>query len=48
MVELAGEQLVEVREIALTKLLNLTLVATLFVIVVTIVFAGPPVSALRV
>jgi signal transduction histidine kinase len=39
-VELAGEQLVEVREIALTKLLNLTLVATLFVIVVTIVFAA--------
>ncbi len=39
-VEQAGEQLVQVREIALTKLLNLTLVATLFVILVTIVFAA--------
>jgi two-component system, OmpR family, sensor histidine kinase ChvG len=39
-VEQAGEQLVQVREIALTRLLNLTLVATLFVIVVTIVFAA--------
>ncbi|HKU16786.1 MAG TPA: ATP-binding protein [Steroidobacteraceae bacterium] len=39
-VEQAGEQLVQVREIALTRLLNLTVVATLFVIVVTIVFAA--------
>jgi two-component system sensor histidine kinase ChvG len=39
-VEQAGEQLVQVREIALTRLLNLTLVATVFVIVVTIVFAA--------
>jgi two-component system, OmpR family, sensor histidine kinase ChvG len=39
-VEQAGEQLVQVREIALTRLLNLTIVATLFVIVVTIVFAA--------
>ena len=39
-VEQPGEQLVQVREIALTRLLNLTLVATLFVIVVTIVFAA--------
>jgi two-component system sensor histidine kinase ChvG len=39
-VEQAGEQLVQVREIALTRLLNLTMVATLFVIVVTIVFAA--------
>jgi two-component system, OmpR family, sensor histidine kinase ChvG len=39
-VEQAGEQLVQVREIALTRLLNLTLVATLFVILVTIVFAA--------
>ena len=30
----------QVRELALTRLLNLTLVATLFVIVVTIVFAA--------
>ncbi len=39
-VEQAGEQLVQVREIALTRLLNFTLVATVFVIVVTIVFAA--------
>jgi two-component system, OmpR family, sensor histidine kinase ChvG len=39
-VEQAGEQLVQIREIALTRLLNLTMVATLFVIVVTIVFAA--------
>jgi two-component system sensor histidine kinase ChvG len=39
-VEQAGERLVLVRELALTRLLNLTLVATLFVIVVTIVFAA--------
>ena len=39
-VEQAGEQLLQVREIALTRLLNLTLVATLFVILVTIVFAA--------
>lgn len=39
-VEQAGEQLVQVREIALTRLLNLTLVATVFVILVTIVFAA--------
>jgi dedicated sortase system histidine kinase len=39
-VEQPGEQLVQVREIALTRLLNLTMVATLFVIVVTIVFAA--------
>jgi two-component system, OmpR family, sensor histidine kinase ChvG len=39
-VEQAGEQLVQVREIALTRLLNLTMVATLFVILVTIVFAA--------
>ena len=39
-VEQPGEQLVQVREIALTRLLNLTVVATLFVIVVTIVFAA--------
>ena len=39
-VEQPGEQLVQVREIALTRLLNLTVVATLLVIVVTIVFAA--------
>jgi dedicated sortase system histidine kinase len=39
-VEQPGEQLVQVRELALTRLLNLTMVATLFVIVVTIVFAA--------
>ena len=39
-VEQPGEQLVQVREIALTRLLNLTVVATLFVIIVTIVFAA--------
>jgi signal transduction histidine kinase len=38
-VEQAGEQLVLVRELALTRLLNLTLVATLFSVVVTLVFA---------
>ncbi|MBM0103817.1 HAMP domain-containing protein [Steroidobacter sp. S1-65] len=39
-VEQPGEQLVLVRELALTRLLNLTLVATLFAIVVTLVFAA--------
>jgi dedicated sortase system histidine kinase len=39
-VEQAGEQLVLVREVALTRLLNLTLVATLFAIAVTLVFAA--------
>jgi two-component system, OmpR family, sensor histidine kinase ChvG len=39
-VEQQGEQLVLVREQALTRLLNLTLVATLIAIVVTIVFAA--------
>ena len=39
-VEQAGEQLLQVREIALTRLLNLTLVATVLVILVTIVFAA--------
>lgn len=39
-VEQPGEQLVLVREIALTRLLNLTLVATLFTIIVTLVFAA--------
>ncbi|MET0498888.1 MAG: ATP-binding protein [Steroidobacteraceae bacterium] len=38
-VEEAGEELVLIREVALTRLLNLTLVATLFSIVVTLVFA---------
>jgi dedicated sortase system histidine kinase len=39
-VEQPGEQLVIVREIALTRLLNLTLFATLFTIIVTLVFAA--------
>ena len=39
-VEQPGEQLVLVRELALTRLLNLTLVATLFSIIVTLVFAA--------
>jgi two-component system sensor histidine kinase ChvG len=39
-VEEPGERLVLVREMALTRLLNLTLVATLFAIVVTLVFAA--------
>jgi two-component system sensor histidine kinase ChvG len=39
-VEQPGEQLVLVRELALTRLLNLTLVATLFAIIVTLVFAA--------
>lgn len=39
-VEQAGEQLVIVRELALTRLLNLTFVATLVVILVTLVFAA--------
>lgn len=39
-VEQPGEQLVLIREQALTRLLNLTLVATLLVIIVTIVFAA--------
>jgi dedicated sortase system histidine kinase len=39
-VEEPGERLVMVREMALTRLLNLTLVATLFSIVVTLVFAA--------
>lgn len=39
-VEQPGEQLVLVRELALTRLLNLTLVATLFAVIVTLVFAA--------
>jgi two-component system sensor histidine kinase ChvG len=39
-VEEPGEQLVLARELALTRLLNLTLIATLFSIVVTLVFAA--------
>lgn len=39
-VEQPGEQLVLVRELALTRLLNLTLMATLFAVIVTIVFAA--------
>jgi dedicated sortase system histidine kinase len=39
-VEEPGERLVLVRETALTRLLNLTLVATLFSIIVTLVFAA--------
>lgn len=39
-VEEPGERLVLVREMALTRLLNLTLVATLFAIVVTLLFAA--------
>jgi dedicated sortase system histidine kinase len=39
-VEEPGERLVLVREMALTRLLNLTLVATLFSMVVTLVFAA--------
>ncbi|MDY6945479.1 MAG: ATP-binding protein [Pseudomonadota bacterium] len=39
-VEQPGEQLVLVRELALTRLLNLTLVATLFAVTVTLVFAA--------
>jgi two-component system sensor histidine kinase ChvG len=39
-VEEPGERLVLVREMALTRLLNLTLVATLFSIIVTLVFAA--------
>ncbi|MGH8174795.1 MAG: ATP-binding protein [Steroidobacter sp.] len=39
-VEQPGEQLALVRELALTRLLNLTLVATLFTVIVTIVFAA--------
>lgn len=39
-VEQPGEQLVLVRELALTRLLNLTLVATLVTIIVTLVFAA--------
>jgi dedicated sortase system histidine kinase len=39
-VEEPGERLVMVREMALTRLLNLTLVATLFSIAVTLVFAA--------
>jgi dedicated sortase system histidine kinase len=39
-VEQPGEQLVVVRELALTRLLNLTLLATLFSILVTLVFAA--------
>jgi signal transduction histidine kinase len=39
-VEQPGEQLVLVRELALTRLLNLTLVATLFSVIVTLVFAA--------
>ncbi len=39
-VEQPGEQLLLVREMALTRLLNLTLVATLFVIIVTLAFGA--------
>ncbi len=39
-VEEPGERLVLVRELALTRLLNLTLVATLFSIAITLVFAA--------
>ena len=39
-VEQPGERLVLVREAALTRLLNLTLVATIFTILVTLVFAA--------
>jgi dedicated sortase system histidine kinase len=39
-VEQPGEQLVLVRELALTRLLNLTLVATLFSVIVMLVFAA--------
>ena len=39
-VEEPGERLVLVREMALTRLLNLTLVATLFAIAITLVFAA--------
>lgn len=39
-VEQPGEQLVLVREIALTRLLNITLMATLFAVIVSIVFAA--------
>jgi two-component system sensor histidine kinase ChvG len=39
-VEQAGEQLMLVREVALTRLLNLTLVATLFTIAINLVFAA--------
>jgi dedicated sortase system histidine kinase len=39
-VEEPGEQLVLIRELALTRLLNLTLVATLFAIAITLVFAA--------
>lgn len=39
-VEQQGEQLVEVREIALTRLLNLTLIATIVGVLVTIIFAA--------
>jgi two-component system, OmpR family, sensor histidine kinase ChvG len=39
-VEEPGERLVLVREMALTRLLNLTLVATLFSIIITLVFAA--------
>ena len=44
-VELAGEQLVMVREIALTRLLNLTLVATLFAVDRDHRVRRPPVTA---
>lgn len=39
-VEQNGEEMVLVREVALTRLLNLTLFATLLVVIVTIVFAA--------
>lgn len=39
-IEQPGEQLALVRELALTRLLNMTLVATLFTVVVTLVFAA--------
>lgn len=39
-IEEPGERLALVREVALTRLLNMTLVATLFTVVVTLVFAA--------
>lgn len=39
-VEQPGEELVLVREVALTRLLNITLMATLFVVIVSVLFAA--------
>jgi two-component system sensor histidine kinase ChvG len=39
-VEQPGEQLVLVREVALTRLLNITLMATLFAVIVSVLFAA--------